>query len=81
MIDEEYRRYAEGIDDEYGYPVAVQRKALSKDQQTWKAWIASRAAVSTLLPAAAKAIYDNSTKVLLCHKFDMLKNRYEPRDD
>lgn len=81
MIDEEYRRYAEGIDDEYGYPVAVQRKALSKDQQAWKAWIASRSAVSFLLPAAAKAVYDNSTEVLLCHKFDMLKNRYEAPND
>ena len=81
MIDEEYSLYAEEIDGEFGYPVAVQKKALNNDQQAWKAWLASRSAVSALLSKRAKAVYDISTEILIRRKHEMLKNRYVNPND
>lgn len=81
MIASEFKQYAEEVDEEYGYPKAIQRKSLDNDQKLWKAWMASRSAVSALLPGEVKTVYDNCTETLYRYKLIMLKNRYENPDD
>lgn len=81
MIASEFEQYADEVDDEYGYPKTIQRKSLDNDHREWKAWMASRSAVSAVLPEEEKTIYDNCTKTLYRYKLIMLKNRYENPDD
>lgn len=81
MIASEFKQYAEEVDEEYGYPKTVQKKSLDNDQRLWKAWMASRSAVSAKLPEEERAVYDNCTETLYRYKLIMLKNRYDNPDD
>ena len=73
--------WGEEVDDEFGYPTATQRKSLDNDQRLWRAWMASRSAVSALLPEEEKSVYDNCTETLYRYKLIMLENRYENPDN
>ena len=81
MIAEEYEHYIQSlVEDEYSYPLAIQKEALNRDRKTWEKWLACRAAVSALLPSKKKVVYDRCTDVMRRYKFIMLKNRYENPD-
>lgn len=80
---DEYRRFMSFFEDEeffepeFSYPVPVLRKVLSDEMEAWRAWMRSRAAVSSLLEGLCKDCYDNSTNNVRRLKLIMLKNRYQ----
>ena len=80
---DEYRRFMEFFgdgsffDQESGYPVSVLRGALAEEVKAWRAWMAARRTVSSLLSGLCKETYDNATNNVRRRKLIMLKNRYQ----
>ena len=64
------------VEDEYRYSVQERKDVLMAEMVTWKKWMRSRSAVSSLLSGSAKEAYDNSTNNVRRRKMIMLMNRY-----
>lgn len=76
-VDTEYDRFmAELHEDEYSYPLDVQKKALVRNRRAWHEWMDARTKVSHSLSGMPKDIYVNCTNNVRRSKLINLKNRY-----